>query len=202
MGQTRYVDLGPSAADGAAGLLVVLPGQGYHPDKPLLAVATQLAVDLGWRVRQVWWQVPGDVDAAWAGAQLEAAVGEVATLGEGAGSAQLPVRLLTKSVGSLAAPEAARAAYPSCWLTPLLGRADVADAIAANHARQLLVGGTADGHWDASVAQSVAAGAPHAELLELPDADHSLAVRGNKNATASAHAEFIRAFGQWLAERT
>ena len=40
--------------------------------------------------------------------------------------------------------------------------------------------------------------AARAELLELPRADHSLNVRGNKNATASAHAEFIRAFGRWL----
>jgi len=197
MPKTRYVDLGPTRDDGAAGLVVVLPGQGYHPDKPLLAVATQLAVDLGWRVRQVWWKVPGDVDADWAGAELEAAVNDLGDLA-GSGIDQLPVRLLAKSVGSLAAPAAAQAAYSTCWLTPLLGRAEVADAITANPAHQLLVGGTADSHWDAAIARTAAAAAPHAETLELPGADHSLVVRGNKNATASVHAEFIRALGQWL----
>jgi len=197
MSETRYVDLGPSHDDGAVGLLVVLPGEGYHPDKPLLAVATQLAVDLGWSVRQVWWKVPRDVDAAWAGAQLRAVVAGLGA-GTGAGSGELPVRLLAKSVASLAAPAAAQAAYSSCWLTPLLGRAEVVDAIAANPSRQLLVGGTADSHWDGAIAQTAAAAASHAEVLELPDADHSLAVKGNKNATASAHAEFIRAFGRWL----
>jgi len=187
--QTRYVDLGPAADDAAAaGLLVVLPGRGYHPDKPLLSVATQLAVDRGWRVRQVWWSAPAEADAAWAGAELAAAIGD----------ADVPVRLLAKSLASLAAPAAAQAAYPACWLTPLLEQAEVIDAIAANQAHQLLVGGTADGMWVSEIAETLVTSAPHTEMLELPGADHSLAVKGNKNATASAHAEFVRAFGGWL----
>jgi hypothetical protein len=185
MSTSKYVDLGPDRDE--AGLLVVLPGRGYHPDKPLLAVATQLAVDLGWRVRQVWWQAPDAVDCEWAGAELDAAV---------AGYADGPVRLLAKSLASLAAPRAARATYPSCWLTPLLGRDDVVTGIRANTAAQLLVGGTADNLWDGGVAATLAGGA---DVVELPLADHSLNVKGNRNATASAHAEFIRAFGRWLA---
>jgi hypothetical protein len=189
---TRYVDLGPerdeTETEPATGLLVVLPGRGYHPDKPLLKVATQLAVDLGWRVRQVWWRAPDEVSADWAGAELDAAVGEH----DG------PVRLLAKSLASLAAPRAARAAYPSCWLTPLLGRADVVEGIAANPAAQLLVGGTADDLWDTAVAERLRG--RRTEVVELPGADHALNLTGNKNATASAHAEFIRAFGRWLRE--
>jgi hypothetical protein len=184
MSGTRHVDLGPSRDE--TGLLVVLPGRDYHPDKPLLAVATQLAVDLGWRVRQVWWQAPDDVDADWAGAELVDAVGDY---DDG------PVRLLAKSLASLAAPAAAQAAYPSCWLTPLLDRDDVVGGIRANRASQLLAGGTADDLWDSAVAASLT---DRAEVLELPGANHSLEVKGNRNATASAHAEFIRAFGRWL----
>ncbi|WGL52865.1 hypothetical protein P5P86_03350 [Nocardioides sp. BP30] len=182
----EHVDLGPARDE--VGLLVVLPGRGYHPDKPLLAVATQAAVDLGWRVRQVWWKAPEQVDTAWAGAQLADAVSGY----DG------PVRLLAKSLASLAAHEAARAAYGSCWLTPLLGRDDVVEGIAANRATQLLVGGTADEAWDSATAQRLAGRG--VEVLELPGADHSLNARG-RNATASAHAEFIRVFGRWLAER-
>lgn len=182
---TTYVDLGPARDE--TGLLVVLPGRGYHPDKPLLAVATQAAVDQGWRVRQVWWQAPDAADVDWAGAELAAAVGDH----DG------PVRLLAKSLGSLATPEAARAAYASCWLTPLLGRDDVVEGIASNDAHQLLAGGTADEAWDSAIAQRLAGRG--VEVLELLGADHSLNVTG-RNATASAHAEFIRVFGRWLGE--
>ena len=68
---SRYVDVPSSrshAADGsdadAVGLLVVLPGRGYHPDKPLLKVATEVAVDRGWRVRQ---QAPARLELRWEG---------------------------------------------------------------------------------------------------------------------------------------
>ena len=61
---------------------------------PLLAIATQLAVDLGWRVRQVWWQAPESADADWAGAELAAAVGDYDDGG--------PVRLLGGASESLA----------------------------------------------------------------------------------------------------
>lgn len=185
--RSRYVDLGPASDDPAAkGLLIVLPGRGYHPDKPLLAVATQVAVDRGWRVRQVWWAAPDDASPDWAGAELTAAVAD----DDG------PVRVLAKSLGSLAAPAAAASAYPSCWLTPLLGGDDVVGGIAANPSDQLLVGGTADQAWIPAVATRLAG--PQTEVVELPGADHSLNVKGDKNATASAHAEFIRAFGAWL----
>ncbi|MCA1981642.1 hypothetical protein [Nocardioides nematodiphilus] len=184
----RYVDLGPDARD-ARGLLVVVPGQGYHPDKPLLAIAAEAAVDAGWRVRQLWWRPPASVTSDWAGAELVAAVAD-------ADAGDLPVRVLAKSLGSLTAPVAAAAAYPSCWLTPLLGRPDVVEGIAANAARQLLVGGTADDHWISSVARSLPG-----EIVELPRADHSLTVTGGwcaRQATAGAHAAFIRAFAIWL----
>ncbi|HEU4568499.1 MAG TPA: hypothetical protein VFR99_10730 [Marmoricola sp.] len=178
---SRHVDLGPVRDE--TGLLVVLPGRGYHPDRPLLAVATQVAVDLGWRVRQVWWRALEGVSPQWAAAELAAAVAGY----DG------PVRVLAKSLGSLAAPGAAAAAYPCCWLTPLLRQPAVVEGISANPAAQLLVGGTADSLWDSSVAASLAA-----DVLELPGADHSLEVKGSSNATASAHAEFVRAFARWL----
>lgn len=186
---TRYVDLGPDTRD-ARGLLVVVPGQGYHPDKPLLAVAAAAAVDRGWRVRQVWWRPPASVTTEWAGDELVTAVAD-------ADAGELPVRVLAKSLGSLTAPVAAGAAYPSCWLTPLLHLPDVVGGMAANPASQLLVGGTGDERWVSSVAHSLPG-----EVLELPRADHSLVVTGGwraRQATASAHAAFIRAFAEWLA---
>lgn len=178
---SRYVDLGPARDE--TGLLVVLPGRGYHPDKPLLAVATQVAVDLRWRVRQVWWQAPDDASPGWAQRELAAAVSGY----DGA------VRVLAKSIGSLAAPAVAASSYPACWLTPLLGQPVVAGGIRANAAAQLVVGGTADSLWDAAVAATVPG-----EVLELPDANHSLVVKGRRNATASAHAAFVRALTRWL----
>lgn len=178
---SEYVDLGPSRDE--TGLLVVLPGRGYHPDKPLLAVATQVAVDLGWRVRQVWWKAPDEVSPAWAERELATAVQEY----DG------PIRVLAKSIGSFVAPAVAASLYPACWLTPLLGQPTVVAGIGANPAAQLVVGGTADSLWDSAVA-----GTLPGEVLELPDANHSLVVKGRRNATASAHAEFVRALTRWL----
>lgn len=178
---SRYVDLGPSRDE--TGLLVVLPGRGYHPDKPLLAVAAQVAVDLRWRVRQVWWEAPDDASPAWAERELAAAVQEY----DG------PIRVLAKSIGSFAAPAVAASSYPACWLTPLLGQPAIVDGIRANPAAQLVVGGTADSLWDSAVAATLPG-----EVLELPGANHSLVVKGRRNATASAHAEFVRALTRWL----
>jgi hypothetical protein len=178
---SRYVDLGPARDE--TGLLVVLPGRGYHPDKPLLRVAAEVAADLRWRVRQVWWEAPDDASPAWAGAELAAA----------AQGYDGPIRVLAKSIGSFAAPAVAASSYPACWLTPLLGQPAIVEGIRANVAAQMVVGGTADSLWDSAVAATLPG-----EVLELPGANHSLAVTGRRNATASAHAEFVRGLSRWL----
>jgi hypothetical protein len=127
------------------GLGVVLPGRGYPPAAPGLAYAGYVLRAAGWRVRDVWWDPPANDSLS-----LE---GEVEWVGDQLASATLgfagPVLVVGKSLGTYGARLAAERAYPAIWLTPVLTLVEVVDAIRANPARQLLVGGTADRLWDA-----------------------------------------------------
>ena len=81
-------------------------------------------------------------------------------------------------------------------MTPLLVEPALAEAIAANAGRQLLVGGLADQLWDAAVARELAdAGC---DVLEVADADHGM---GTADAVRSAeiHLEVARAVDRFLA---
>ena len=60
---------------------------------------------------------------------------------------------------------------PGIWLTPLLTDQDVLTGVLANHAPQLLFGGTADPAWDSRLAADLA---DSAEVLAIPGADHCL----------------------------
>ena len=106
--------------------------------------------------------------------------------------------LLAKSLGTYAAPLAAERGLAAVWLTPLLQVACCADAIAANPAPQLLVGGTADDiAWEPDVARHLAARG--CDLLEVPGADHALMVPGDVVRGVEAHVEVIRALETFLA---
>lgn len=81
------------------------------------------------------------------------------------------------------------------WLTPLIVEPPLAEAIAANAGRQLLVGGLADDLWDATIARELAdAGCA---VLEVADADHAM---GTSDAvrTVEIHLEVARAVDAFL----
>jgi hypothetical protein len=71
----------------------------------------------------------------------------------------------------------------------------VAEAIAADAGRQLLVGGLADELWDTAVARELADNG--CQVLEVADADHSM---GTSDAvrTAEIHLEVARAVEAFL----
>jgi hypothetical protein len=171
------------------GRAVVLPGRGYTPAKPLLAAVGDLLLERGWAVREVWWEVPAaERSSRW----WRTWVAEHArTAAEGWSDRPL---LVGKSLGSLAAPYAAKHRLEAVWLTPLLLDWAVARAIAANPARQLVVAGDADRiAWDARAARRL-----DAEVLVLPDADHSLAVKGDRERTAAHRDRVCAAVAAWL----
>ena len=68
------------------------------------------------------------------------------------------------------------------------------DAIRANPARQLLVGGTADRLWDADVATSLAADG--CDVLQLDGLDHGLIDPSDAVRSAEALLEITRAMAQ------
>lgn len=144
---------------------VLIPGQGYDTRAPLFVYVGEALRRGGFDTHDITWQVPRDLGAdrvaLWVAEQVTPALAERTHL------------LVGKSLGTFAAPLAADHGLRAVWLTPLLNRADVTEALSRATEPFLLVGGTADKLWDGEVARRLT---PH--VLEIPDADHSLMVPG------------------------
>jgi hypothetical protein len=174
------------------GTALVIPGRGYPPAAPLLFFAGFALLQHGWSVRQVWWDPPAhesdEQTTAWVRARVEEAL---PTDGR--------VLLVAKSLGTYAAPLAAERGLEAVWLTPVLQVPALVDAIAANPARQLLVGGTADDlAWRPEVARELAGRG--CDVCEIPGADHALMVPGDTVRGVEVHAEVARALDRFLAD--
>jgi hypothetical protein len=173
------VDLGVCPAydyEGDGPTAVVLPGAMiggmpavYYAMEPLLAQ--------GWRVVLVWWEfLDRSVDPwRWVRERADAAIAY-------AGGADL---LIAKSIGTHAAP----IDLPAVWLTPLLGDAEVVDALRARREKSLFVGGPNDFAWNADVARELG------ETLEIEGADHGLAKIDDAPQIAAAVGAFSAGLG-------
>lgn len=165
---------------------VVLPGSGYPALGPALHWPARLLAAAGWRVAVVSWspQTEGGTHPV---AFVEGALRQAAGDDE-------PDLLLTKSLGSLAAPWAAEHDVPGVWLTPLLGDGAVLAALRGMDDRSIAVGGTSDPHWRAgSLAGS------GIEVLELEGADHSLELP-DWRASLTAQAQMFERLAAHLGE--
>lgn len=139
---------------------MVLPGRGYTPARPLLHFTRAVLEFHGWTVRELWWRPPALSEyLPWVREQTELALD----------TTPAGTLLVGKSLGSLAAPVAARRGLPAVWLTPLFSNAAVVDALGRSTALTLLVGGTADVLWDSETAHR----SGH-QVWEVEDADHGL----------------------------
>ena len=171
----RPIDLDPGEAilheGDAERCVVLLPGIRYFSQAPLLWFAREAAQAEGWSVLELSERAPAGVDPfAWMSERAERALGATSAT---------QVALIGKSLGSVAAPLATLRALPAIWLTPLLDRADVGEALAATTRPTLLVGSPADPTWSGgSVPETEAL-----EVLELDGLDHSLQVRGDPAAS-------------------
>jgi hypothetical protein len=148
---------------------VLLPGIRYFSQAPLLWFAREAAQARGWSVVEVDERAPGDEDPfEWMRGQARRAL-------DAAGGAELVV-VIGKSLGSAAAP---LVEGPAVWLTPLLNRPEIAEALGAATEPALLVGSPDDPSW----ADGAATGNPALEVLELPGHDHSLQVAGDPSTS-------------------
>ena len=188
----RQLDLEPGEAllheGDPARCAVVLPGVAYFSQAPLLWFAREAAREQGWSVLELTERAPGREDpVAWmrdrAGRALEAAevsAGNVVVIG--------------KSLASTAADLAA--GRPAVWLTPLLNRSEVVDAIEASDAPALLVGSPADPSWgDGEV--------PHRnglEVLQLDGLDHSLQAERDTAASLDVLTQVTERVGAFIAK--
>jgi hypothetical protein len=151
--------------------VVLLPGVRYFSQAPLLWFAREAAQAGGWSVVEVDERAPSDQEPfEWMRGQAREALD--------ATDAELTV-VVGKSLGSAAAP---LVNGPAVWLTPLLVRPEIVEALASASAPALLVGSPADPTWgDGNVPDN-----PELETLELPGLDHSLQVSGDPIASLDA----------------
>jgi predicted alpha/beta-hydrolase family hydrolase len=173
------------------GLALVAPGRAYSPSAPLLDFARIALQQHGFTVRQLWWDstARGDEDPeSWVRRHVAAALAE-----EDAEH----VVVVGKSLGTRAASYAAERGLDAIWFTPLLVEPVVAEAVAANAGRQLLVGGLADELWDPDVARELADNG--CDVLEVADADHGMGTR-DAVRTAEIHLEVARAVEAFLSQ--
>ncbi|TGN62762.1 alpha/beta hydrolase [Nocardioides eburneiflavus] len=174
------------------GVALVAPGRAYSPSAPLLEFTRRALLQHGFTVQQIWWDTTtrrDDDPEQWVRRHVaDAHAAEDADR----------VLLVGKSLGTRAASYAAERGLDAIWLTPLLVDPVVAEGIAANPGTQLLVGGPADELWDAAVARELAdAGCT---VLEVADADHSMAVPSDAVRTVGIHLEVAQAVEDWLSQ--
>src|SRR4051812_20624580 len=170
-----------------AGILV--PGRGYPAQGPLLDLADHALRDRGAHTETVTWQVPASLlDTEYAEPFVRAHV--AAALHRTPGGR--PV-IIAKSLGTYAAVFAATLQLPGIYLTPVLTSAAIVDALTANPAPALLIGGTADRLWLPSLAAATGK-----SVITVPDGDHGLRVPGPLRAYTDVLGDVGSAIEQFL----
>lgn len=165
---------------------VILPGANYTPNHPLLYYSRQVLLAHGWSVEEVWWS-SDDLEEfqrlGWAATGViqtaKAALDKVAD--------RNPL-VIGKSLGTLALPLVSKRGWPAIWLTPLLTRPELVDALESTTGKTLLVGGTADDYWDGTLARS----SGH-QVLEMQGAHHGLEIAGDPSASVRLLGELVAA---------
>ena len=183
---TRWEPAGTSR-----GLALVAPGRAYPPSAPLLDFCRIALLQHGFTVQQLWWDSTtrgGEEPEPWVRRHVEAAL---------AGEDADHVVVIGKSLGTRAASYAAERGLDAVWFTPLLVDPAVAEAVAANPGRQLLVGGLADELWDAAIARELSDNG--CAVLEVADADHAMGTTDGVR-TAEIHLEVARAVHSFLSQ--
>jgi hypothetical protein len=167
--------------------VVLLPGVRYFSQAPLLWFAREAAQAGGWTVVEVDERAPADEEP------FDWMLGQAARALEAAGDAGTVVTV-GKSLGSIAATIHDG---PAIWLTPLLVRPEIVEALRATRAPTLLVGSPDDPTWgDGTVPVN-----PALDVLELPGLDHSLQVSGSPASSLDVIRTVTERVASWLAER-
>jgi hypothetical protein len=167
---------------------IILPGAGYTSAHPLLHFTRAVLEAHGWTIAEASW--PADEAAQ---RHADEMVTTIATrLIDSVGNR--PPLIVGKSIGSLAIPLAAERGLSGIWLTPLLRRPTVADALERLPAPTLLIGSTGDETWDGDAARR----SSH-QVVELTEADHRLERVGDPLGSIDALRTVIDAVDRFVA---
>jgi hypothetical protein len=164
---------------------VILPGIRYFSQAPLLWFAREEAQAHGWSVVEVDERAPAGEDPfGWMLGQAERALD--------AARGAATVAVIGKSLGSVAATIWSG---PAVWLTPLLDREEIVEALGATRAPTLLVGSPDDPTWSGGTLPDN----PALDVLELPGLDHSLQVSGSPSSSLDVLRTVAERVSSWLA---
>jgi hypothetical protein len=153
---------------------LLIPGNIYSPERPLLHFARAVFAGHGWTTQEVWWAGPppqrdGQELHLWF-ARLRSFVNT--HVGRVLDHETAPkIALVGKSMGAFAAALAADRNLPGIWLTPVLRDSQLPGDLRRSTAPFLLVGSAADPSWDPEVARGF--GQP---VYEAPDANHGMEI--------------------------
>jgi hypothetical protein len=168
---------------------IILPGAGYTAAHPLLHF-TRIVLDAhGWSVVPASW--PADEAAR---RDPDEMVTTIAARLVDSAESQRPL-IVGKSIGSLAIPLAAERGLPGIWLTPLLRRSNVAEALGGLPTDTLLIGSTGDETWDRDAARR-----SNHQVLELTDANHGLEQSGDPLGSIDVLRTVIDAVDRFVAD--
>jgi pimeloyl-ACP methyl ester carboxylesterase len=149
-------------------LALLIPGNGYSPERPLLHFARAVFMKHGWTTQELWWpERPPRPEPSQMAMMREFAVRHVAAALERESAPK--IALVGKSMGTFAAGIAADRGLPAVWLTPVLQYADSVADLRRATAPFLLVGGTGDRGWIPETARGF--GQP---VCEIEGADHGM----------------------------
>ena len=161
---------------GSNKVMVVFPGAGYNPDKPLLYYLRKLALALDYDCLEVWRSYNGPDFQALSPAEAVARVTRDAGAVAEAVSESYQERVWAgKSMGTVALSAIMANAHfqndRSLWLTPVIAYPEVFQALAAT-SKALIVAGSADPYLDLEALSRLTG----VESLIFEAADHSLEV--------------------------
>jgi hypothetical protein len=167
---------------------VLLPGAWYPTTAPLLWFARAAAEEHDFQVVEEKGLLPDGVDPfGWARESAERALAQA--------SRAETVVVIGKSLASATADLAADRHLPAVWLTPMLRNERVVSALGRAEQPTLLVGGTADDHWQRGAIPDNEA----LQVLELDGLDHALQAPGQVMRSLDALREVTEAVGRFLA---
>lgn len=174
---------------------IILPGAGYTVDMPVLWYAATALSSLGWTCTRVTWPASTEISSlAEAAERMVVPITEELVTMQQAQRPDAQVMIVGKSLGTTAMPVAVERGLPGVWLTPVLKDPRIGALARELDSRHLLVGGTADPHWGRSAADRT-----QAAVTEIADADHSLQVPDDLDATMDAIGTMARAVGSFAA---
>jgi hypothetical protein len=188
----RPIDLNPGEAvlheEDPERCVVLLPGVRYFSQAPLLWFAREVAQARGWSVLELSERAPSAREPfEWMRERARQAI-------DAAGASAETVVVVGKSLASAAAPLVSERGLPAVWLTPLLNRPEVVEALSAVSAPTLAVGSQADPTWGDGAKPRADA----LELLELGGLDHSLQVEGEPLRSLDVLREVSARIGAFL----